>query len=162
MKLFKRIFTFAVMAIFGVITLASCTLTGGNELLIDMESRVYVSQSYDLVAKDRNGDLLSEVKWSISEGTEFAAIQDGKLVVLKAGVFTLEAEKKDTTVSKKFSAINPKFWDIKYNLNGAEKTENLYPTYTEFEEGKSYLLLYVLDTVLKVGIIMQILRVNLY
>ena len=136
MKLFNRIFTFAVMAIFGVITLASCTLTGGNDLVIDMETRVYVSQSYDLVAKDRDGELLSDVKWSILEGEDFAAIQDGKLVVLKAGVFTIEAVKEDTTVTKKFSAINPNYWDIEYNLNGGEKTEDLYPTYTEFDEGK--------------------------
>ena len=136
MKLFNRIFTFAVMAIFGVITLASCALTGGNDLVIDMEARVYVSQSYDLVAKDRHGELLSDVKWSILEGEDFAAIQDGKLVVLKAGVFTIEAVKEDTTVTKKFSAINPNYWDIEYNLNGGEKTEDLYPTYTEFDEGK--------------------------
>ena len=136
MKLFKRIFTFAVMAIFGVITLASCSLTGGNKLEIDMEARVYVSQSYDLVAKDQDGELLSDVKWSISEGTEFAVIKDGKLVPLAAGVFTLEATKGKETVSKKFSAINPVYWDIEYVLNGGEKTEDLFATYTEFDDGK--------------------------
>ena len=95
------------MVIFGVITLASCSLTGGNKLEIDMEARVYVSQSYDLVAKDQDGELLSDVEWSISEGSEFAVIKDDKLVPLAAGVFTLEATKGKETVSKKFIAINP-------------------------------------------------------
>ena len=136
MKLFKRIFTFAIMAILGVVTLTSCVIAGGNSIQIDMEARVYVSQSYDLVAKDGNGQILSDVKWMITEGQDFVTIKDGKLVASKAGVFTLQANHANGAVAKKFSAINVAYWDIDYNLNGGEDSEELFKTYTEFEEGK--------------------------
>ena len=136
MKLFKRIFTFAVMAIIGVVLLASCQIaTGGKKVKIDMLARVYVSQSYELVAKDENGKVLSDVEWSISSGKSIAVIEDGQLKPVKAGVFTVTVKYGKETDSKEFSAVTPFTWNIEYTLNGG-KSEELFASYTEFDEGK--------------------------
>ena len=138
MKFFKRIFTFSVMMILGVLVLASCTLTGeAKKVKIDMLARVYVSQTYELVAKDENGEILTDVNWSVSSGKEFAVIEDGKLVPVKAGVFELTVSNGKDTDTKKISAVNPISWDIEYNLNGGEESEDLFTSYNEFEEGKA-------------------------
>ena len=123
MKLFKRIFSFSVMLVLGVLFLTSCKLNGdAKNVKIDMSARVYVSQSYDLIAKDDKGEIVTDATWSVSEGEEFAVIQDGKLVPIKAGIFTLTVTNGKETDSKKISAVNPIYWDIKYNLNGGKVT----------------------------------------
>ena len=138
MKLFKRIFSFSFMLVLGVLFLTSCNLSGkAKSIKIDMFARVYVSQSYDLIAKDDKGEIVTGATWSVSEGEEFAVIQDGKLVPIKAGVFELTVSNGNETDTKKFSAVNPLYWNIRYNLNGGEDSEELFKTYNEFEEGKA-------------------------
>ena len=138
MKLFKRIFSFSVMMILGVLFLTSCTLTGKTKnVKIDMLARVYVSQSYDLVAKDENGEILTDVKWTVSKGSEFVVIENGKLIPIKAGIFKLKATSGKYSDEKEFSAVNPFSWKIEYNLNGGEESDALFTSYNEFDEGKA-------------------------
>ena len=137
MKLFKRIFIFSAMMLLGVLSLASCSFAGGTKKIeIDMSTRVYVSDSYDLVAKNENDEILTDVEWTVTKGNEFAVIKDGKLVILKAGVFSLRAKSGKYSTVKQFSAVNPFEWKIEYNLNGGDESEDLFTSYNEFDEGK--------------------------
>ena len=137
MKLFKRIFIFSAMMLLGVLSLASCSFAGGTKKIeIDMSTRVYVSESYDLVAKNENDEILTDVEWTVTKGNEFAVIKEGKLVILKAGVFSVRAKSGKYSTVKQFSAVNPFEWKIEYNLNGGDESEDLFTSYNEFDEGK--------------------------